>query len=268
MQVLREIAYAYARATGRQDASALAKQQRSDASSTTYWVDIANQPDPDQIVVRAIQGMALPKPYGVEGLSPGFHALGSMDRGIERGTASDARSETPPLSSEIVLHFMSRPRPRESFTDYMLARLEDAALVAASEKAGTQRHLGEFVTTTLGIMSRFSEFLVAELSMEAKGIKVFPLVTRNNQASARNVVAGRRVTGAAGEVAARPLPAKYYKLVREILEEGEHGWPGKCSLCIEIIGGLEVYCPVLPTLFPVLVPFTPPRWPGQAPGQR
>lgn len=46
-----------------------------------------------------------------------------------------------------------------------------------------------------------------------------------------------------------PLPYHIYKLVKAILLEGEHGWPGRHPLCKAILKGEERYVPVLPIFF-------------------
>ncbi len=51
---------------------------------------------------------------------------------------------------------------------------------------------------------------------------------------------------------ARPLPEKMIPIAKEILDEGENGWPGKCGYFeVEIKNAnarRRIYCPVLPTL--------------------
>lgn len=46
-----------------------------------------------------------------------------------------------------------------------------------------------------------------------------------------------------------PLPTRYYKIAREILMEGEAGWPGRHPLCRAKLKGEWRYVPVLPTLY-------------------
>ena len=49
---------------------------------------------------------------------------------------------------------------------------------------------------------------------------------------------------------ARPLPEKLIPIAKEILEEGEEGWPGgKFTVRLRIDGRVrDIYCPVIPTL--------------------
>ena len=53
----------------------------------------------------------------------------------------------------------------------------------------------------------------------------------------------------------RPLPEKLIPLMREILEEGGKGWPGKkFRVDLQVSGKLRnVYCPVIPSLFQVML---------------
>lgn len=80
------------------------------------------------------------------------------------------------------------------------------------------------------------------------GAKLFPLISsteitrlkRNIPKSSKSAV-----------TRARALPEKLIPIAREILEEGEEGWPGqKFRVRLRIDGCVQsVYCPVIPTLF-------------------
>ncbi|MBY3273702.1 hypothetical protein HFO05_34855 [Rhizobium laguerreae] len=53
----------------------------------------------------------------------------------------------------------------------------------------------------------------------------------------------------------RPLPEKLIPIMKEILEEGEKGWPGKTFQVDLVINGksLKRYCPVIPSLFLIML---------------
>lgn len=56
----------------------------------------------------------------------------------------------------------------------------------------------------------------------------------------------------------KPMPEKYFALLKEILDEGERGWPGRCGhfdVNIKYENGAveRVYCPVLPTLYSLMI---------------
>ena len=95
-------------------------------------------------------------------------------------------------------------------------------------------------------------------------VRVYPLASDREIRQADNEV----LLSSAGitERGARPLPEPLYRLTREILEEGEAGWPGSMGMCNHEVyqdGKLtNIYCPVLPTLYLMLFEI-PPRV-GQA----
>lgn len=93
---------------------------------------------------------------------------------------------------------------------------------------------------------RTTDAFVRQLEIENPGITFYPLITEREVARVRNKTPTK---AKATKTRSRPLPEKLFALVKLILDEGEAGWPGRCELFYEDIGGERVYCPVLPTLF-------------------
>lgn len=104
---------------------------------------------------------------------------------------------------------------------------------------------------------RFSAFV--EDSLRSLGVQeaLWPLVAKSDLAKAqeKDRQNGRRRTTESRSV---PLPPYLVPIVKEILEEGENGWPGSCTLFRETYINAEgipqrKYSPVLPTYFQVLL---------------
>lgn len=100
-------------------------------------------------------------------------------------------------------------------------------------------------------LRQFSIFLIANIIPEP-GKKLVPLISEKEFAKFQNQ---RRLAGKPTkhhEAASVPLPMRHYFPTRQILEEGEAGWPGTQPLCWCVINGERVYNPVLPALFLVM----------------
>ncbi|WP_283196540.1 VPA1269 family protein [Rhizobium sp. BT04] len=101
------------------------------------------------------------------------------------------------------------------------------------------------------LIRRFSNYLDRQLASSGT-VGLFPLIsaeddrTFNRQRKERGLAVKRH------EARAMPLPYHYYQILREILEEGENGWPGRHPLCRAFIQGEDRYVPVLATLYLVL----------------
>ncbi|NEJ85368.1 hypothetical protein GR223_05300 [Rhizobium leguminosarum] len=120
---------------------------------------------------------------------------------------------------------------------------------------------GEYMTTKVGAVTRhvvhavrtaknFSDFIFESLLAEDPDADLFPLITDREILKVTNGLINlerKRSTAAA-----RPLPEKVFPLIREILDEGEHGWPGKCGYFDVKIAHAgkrkKLYCPVIPSL--------------------
>lgn len=120
---------------------------------------------------------------------------------------------------------------------------------------------GDFMTAKVGTVTqhvvesvraakKFSDFVFETLMAESPQADLFPLISEREVLKVTNnlVKSERRRSTAA----ARPLPEKVFPLIREILDEGESGWPGKCGhFDVKIRHGRKrtnLYCPVVPTL--------------------
>ena len=145
-----------------------------------------------------------------------------------------------------VATFHSRLHREPGFAEYLIMRRQQVA----------KPEVGTTFVQTVAYAKRFSDFLVSELTAQSQGkeLPVHPLVTASDIQLSKNVTKREGKASRPTQAKSRPLPMRFYQLAREILEEGEHGWPGNSKVCTETVvradGTAErIYCPVLPTLF-------------------
>lgn len=99
------------------------------------------------------------------------------------------------------------------------------------------------------LLRRFSKYVASSHLRLIDDSSYFPLVTEEDYQKFKNEKKKLGIGEKLAEADATPLPPHYYKLTREILEEGEHGWPGRHRLCRAVLEGEERYVPVLTALF-------------------
>ncbi|MBB4231001.1 VPA1269 family protein [Rhizobium mongolense] len=95
----------------------------------------------------------------------------------------------------------------------------------------------------------FSQFSAKELQPQAYPHRIQPLVPDNDALTYRNALAKIGKGKKHFESVSLPLPPRYYKIAREILLEGEDGWPGQHPLCRAKLKGAWRYVAVLPVLY-------------------
>lgn len=118
------------------------------------------------------------------------------------------------------------------------------------ERRGLQR-ITDNVADSIGKLFAFSNYLNAELKPAAsKGL--VPLLSAKDHQQYQNekLAAGKGIKNA--EASSVPLPMRYYRAFKELLEEGESGWPGTYARCRFIVNGESVYNPTLPNIYRVL----------------
>ncbi|MBY3369065.1 VPA1269 family protein [Rhizobium laguerreae] len=98
----------------------------------------------------------------------------------------------------------------------------------------------------------FSNFLNAELKPRASKGWV-PLVSAKDHQHFQNEKLAAGKGGKNAEAASVPLPMRFYRAFKELLEEGEHGWPGTYPRCRYVVNGEVVYNPTLPNIYRVLI---------------
>ncbi|WP_165511966.1 VPA1269 family protein [Rhizobium leguminosarum] len=145
--------------------------------------------------------------------------------------------------------------------DYLTEREAGRSIREVLERRSRSVTFGEYMTAKVGAVTRhvvdtvriaknFADFIFETLVAEHQQADLFPLISERELSKVTNglIKSERRRTTAA----ARPLPEKVFPLVREILDEGQLGWPGKCGhfdVKISHAGKpLKLYCPVIPTI--------------------
>lgn len=98
-------------------------------------------------------------------------------------------------------------------------------------------------------LQRFSDFLGKEFRSQRTRSEFAELLSEEEKARLKNDVREAGKTSTLNEAAAMALPMRYYNLHREILLEGENGWPGTHPFCQTIVNKKQIYCPVLADLY-------------------
>ena len=233
-QCIRELTYAYARKTGHNKVALNATQKRSDSKNLLFWADIERKP-PDHIRpwVTLFNNWRVTRPSFAKTYRQMFmHLVKWMNDHFAPDDVAD------------IAAFISRPDRKPSFADFLIEK--------RSHESGKQPGL-TFIQT-LQYAMRFSEFIGSEFATKGEGQRIYHLVTATDIERAKNVADAGGRSHRAPEAKSRPLPMRFYQITREILKEGEQGWPGTSGFCTETVTRAdgtseEVYCPVLPTLF-------------------
>lgn len=135
--------------------------------------------------------------------------------------------------------FLGAPRDRSLLEFCQSRRIEKGlSAIAGSDEIPT--------------LFRFSKFVTRELQTRFHSNRIHDLVTDEEDRAFKIARKKLGLNERLAEAAATPLPTRYYNLMREILEEGEGGWPGRHRLCRAVIKGVNRYVPVLATLYLVL----------------
>ncbi len=147
-------------------------------------------------------------------------------------------NEEAPSSTVKELVFNAK-RPK-TFTEYMV------------KKNGGKASRATF--TIVNAARRLSVSISEQLLDTACGKTMFDLVTGKEHTKLNNKVKNLPKPDTAR---ARPLSEKFVPLMREILEEGANGWPGKSRRFHENVERngktRSIYCPVIPSLFLVML---------------
>ena len=100
----------------------------------------------------------------------------------------------------------------------------------------------------------FGKDALKQLIPQLGNVALFDLVTQNESNRIKNEV---RLKPKPTRSAARPMPEKLVLLAKELLDEGEAGWPGKSGhFDVDLeqgYGTRRIFCPVIPTLFRVML---------------
>ncbi len=136
---------------------------------------------------------------------------------------------------ESVLEVVSKPDRGMLFSEYVKKR----------NNTGATRHTRDLVNYA----RIFSVSALEQLASRLHGAAAFDLVTQKELNRIKNDV---NLKPRPTRSTARPLPEKLLLIAKEILDEGEPGWPGKSGhFDVEVLEGHNlrvIYCPVIPTL--------------------
>ncbi|RVN37946.1 VPA1269 family protein [Sinorhizobium meliloti] len=118
---------------------------------------------------------------------------------------------------------------------------------------------GRLTPSLLACVRRVHDFseLLHEMYAESPGDRQYwPLVTKEDVNWAADQCKSTAFKPATAR--SRPMPEKYFYLLKEILDEGEAGWPGQCGhfdVDVRDSNGelIRIYCPVMPTIYSVMV---------------
>ncbi|NEJ82448.1 hypothetical protein GR268_38555 [Rhizobium leguminosarum] len=163
------------------------------------------------------------------------------------------REETrmrPALAQAAALNMIAYVR--ENFPTYTIRRV-----VASTERPETfvsfvKRKGGGKATrsmlTTVEAARKLSVSISEQLAEGAGTKALFDLVPLKEVHRLKNEI---KKIKKPSSTRSRPLPEKLIPILREILEEGEEGWPGKNFRIDLVINGAteNCYCPVIPSLF-------------------
>jgi hypothetical protein len=229
-QCIRELVYAYGRYTGHNEVSTRVLQLRSD-SKNPYWNDFERNPSP-----RISPWLKL-----FEAWRERQPAFAKTYRQMFMHIARWLDSFEPALVENVTM-FMATPSRKPSLLQYIMSLPHGRSPT------------GSTFVQTCAYAKRFSEFIAEELSLGSNGQGFFHLVNEADMRTAKNAAQAKGMAFRGAEAKSCPLPLRLYQEVRQILAEGEEGWPGKIGLCQEVVlcpDGVtrSVYCPVLPTLF-------------------
>lgn len=179
---------------------------------------------------------------------------------------------TDPRRHELLRHFKSFEEestvdPSKAITAvrYVASWLDETApeqdllLLSASKirkvtfSQFMKKRIGSYTVHVLEAVKtarNFCDHMLENLESDTGREDLFPLISEREVQTTKNEVAKtprRRTTAAA-----RPLPEKIHWLVRDLLDEGENGWPGLAKVFKVSISKNgqteEIYCPVGPTL--------------------
>lgn len=135
-----------------------------------------------------------------------------------------------------VVDMVSKPERNVTFSEFAMSR----------NGTGATSHILNLIQNARA----FSVGVLEILNPTFSNIALYDLVSQKELNRVKNLV---RTRPKPSRSTARPLPEKMIPIVKEILDEGETGWPGKCGYFdVNIkIGGTKqrIYCPVVPTLF-------------------
>ncbi|MCJ9753065.1 VPA1269 family protein [Neorhizobium sp. BETTINA12A] len=179
---------------------------------------------------------------------------------------------TDPRRSEILRHFKSfeaentvDPSKAITAVRYVASWLDETApgqdllLLSASRNRDVsfsqymKKRVGSFtqhVVDAVKTARNFCDHMLENLESDSGREDLFPLISEREVQTTKNEVG--KTTRRRTTAAARPLPERIHWLVRDLLDEGEDGWPGLAKVFkVNIVRNgqtEEIFCPVGPTL--------------------
>ncbi|WP_081623512.1 VPA1269 family protein [Hoeflea sp. 108] len=106
----------------------------------------------------------------------------------------------------------------------------------------------DYIHSLARTLRKVSDHYVDKVAAENPDTVLYSLISDLELAKLQKSIPARKPNS----TRSRPLPAKLHTLIKEILDEGEVGWPGRCGhFDVKVVeDGIpaSVYCPVIPTL--------------------
>ncbi|MDX8479057.1 VPA1269 family protein [Mesorhizobium sp. VK24D] len=190
------------------------------------------------------------------GRNPGWHAFQHSNDSVDQELLSlsqnfreDSRMRPGLVQAAIikVASWIKKTFPNETVREVVLsaARPESFTSYLAEETGGkSSKHVLSIVEAARKLSISISEQLVEEIG----GMVQFDLVSQKEVDKVKNQV---KRSPKPSRARSRPLPEKLIPIMKEILDEGANGWPGKNFRIDLVVNGKvrNLYCPVIPTLF-------------------
>lgn len=146
-----------------------------------------------------------------------------------------------------VASWMKELFPNEQVREVVLSahRPESFAAFMKRKNGGKLNHS---ILATVEASRRLAVSINEQLAEQVGGKALFDLISQKEVRTIRNEIAKRPTPS---RTRSRPLPEKLIPIMKDILEEGAAGWPGRTFTVDIIRDGVarKLYCPVIPSLF-------------------
>lgn len=150
-----------------------------------------------------------------------------------------------------IASWMKETFPNEKVRDVVLSAAQAESLTAfLTRKNGGNSD--RTILATVEAARKFSVSISEQLAGSVDGRVMYDLVPQKQVNKLKNEI---KKQPKPSRTRSRPLPEKLIPIMKEILEEGAEGWPGRNFRADVITNGnvQNVYCPVIPSLFSAML---------------